>query len=455
MIEITPNSRVFYDPVYEIHLSGVLIGANIFNEEKKKLAGLLLEVMDTSEFSRLNYVKQEGLSYLVYPSATYTLFERSVGNVILGMRSIRGINKKNDNGKYGPNLEELLDNSGLLDEFLLALLLKNVGRSPFYDVLNRNEMFKDYNPDRAAIDIIRGEGDRTESIWYEECRTVNDVLKNWDNLDVDALCYLIDGDDGVISGSHKDELDIYRDVISGLFDLDKIDRGMRISYNTGQKFAIFNIGQFFKNVYLDSENQFRVENDGIKYVHSLLISKDTNFSAIFDNSALICYNAMLDYCVSKYLEDMDDGSGKEFMFLSDDEALHRLGSADKPVSDMLRRILDRRHYELVKRGRMRDDIDIKSVIDDSIRSSSYNGSDLLVYAPEFGFFGNEGWMDFVSEDGEKVLGREADEKLMSFHYKKIEEWQNKAYFFVPEKRTGRDENQVLKNIVDSVFEVEV
>jgi len=229
---------------------------------------------------------------------------------------------------------------------------------------------------------------------------------------------------------------------------------MRISYNTGQKFAIFNIGQFFKNVYLDSENQFRVGNDGIKYVHSLLINKDTNFSAVFDNSALICYNAMLDYCVSKYLGDMDDGSEKEFMFLSDDEALHRLGSVDKSVGDMLRRILDRRHYELVKRGRMRGDIDIKSVIDDNIGSSSYSESGLLVYAPEFDFFGNEGWMDFVSEDGKKVLGREADEKLMNFHYKKIEECQDKAYFFVPEKRTGSDELKVLKNIADNVFEVE-
>jgi len=230
---------------------------------------------------------------------------------------------------------------------------------------------------------------------------------------------------------------------------------MRISYNTGQKFAIFNIGQFFKNVYLDSENQFRVGNDGIKYVHSLLINKDTNFSAVFDNSALICHNIMLDYCVSKYLEDMGDGSGKEFMFLSDNEALHRLGSADKSVKDMLERIMYRKPYEFVRSGNMRDGVDAKSVIDDNIGSSSYSGSDLLVYAPEFDFFGNEKWMDFVSEDGEKVLSREADKKLMNFHYKKIEECQNKAYFFVPEKRTGFDELKVLKNIVDNVFEVEI
>ena len=44
-----------------------------------KITPLMQKIIDTSEFQRLRDLKQLGATYYVYPSATHTRFEHSIG----------------------------------------------------------------------------------------------------------------------------------------------------------------------------------------------------------------------------------------------------------------------------------------------------------------------------------------------------------------------------------------
>jgi|SRR5579872_6444217 len=54
-----------------------LIGCNI--HQSIRVSSLALKIIDTPEFQRMRYIKQLGLCYYVYPSASHTRFEHSIG----------------------------------------------------------------------------------------------------------------------------------------------------------------------------------------------------------------------------------------------------------------------------------------------------------------------------------------------------------------------------------------
>src|SRR5580765_3362537 len=58
-----------------------------------EMSGLEVELMDTPEFQRLRGIKQLGTAYLVYPSATHTRFEHSLGTSWMAHRLVQSIRR--------------------------------------------------------------------------------------------------------------------------------------------------------------------------------------------------------------------------------------------------------------------------------------------------------------------------------------------------------------------------
>src|SRR5258705_4024609 len=58
-----------------------------------EMGPLEVELMDTPEFQRLRGIKQLGTAYLVFPSATHTRFEHSLGTSWMAHRILEAIKR--------------------------------------------------------------------------------------------------------------------------------------------------------------------------------------------------------------------------------------------------------------------------------------------------------------------------------------------------------------------------
>ena len=84
------------------------------------LSDLAMKFVDTSEFQRLHYIKQLGLSYKVFPCATHTRFQHSIGVYHLTKKYIEKIENNHlsefDGSKLTDRQKEIVSIVGLLHD---------------------------------------------------------------------------------------------------------------------------------------------------------------------------------------------------------------------------------------------------------------------------------------------------------------------------------------------------
>lgn len=174
------------------------------------ISPLLQLFIDTPEFQRLRDLKQLGATYFVYPSATHTRFEHSIGVCYLAGSLLENLKK---------NQPELSINKNQIDLIKLAALLHDLGHGPFshlYDdyIINKNEPEHEERGIKIFKNIIES----------------NPKIKNRINNDsIKFVCDLINPPEDLKNNW------MYQIVCNKIndIDVDKIDYILRDSYHIG------------------------------------------------------------------------------------------------------------------------------------------------------------------------------------------------------------------------------
>jgi len=295
--------RKFYDPLYDV----VAFQKRYYGAVRSSIFSSL--VQETSELHRLNFVKQEGLMWLSFPSATHSRYSATLGTWHLADVAIDNIpvvwldhDGRTERTNLGTYLGEWVE------EFRLAVLLHDIGHFPFSLTIETNDDLKntfcDYNKERYGEIDLRHENfaismlwktipdsrlaEQIECIWHlyrdykeskklEERRWISDYLSGMGKrgIDLDKLCYLLNPDpdaefDKAQLGErkHKDVppltqkfLKQAKELIIGSVDLGHLDRYGRVTHFVSGRAGGLPVRPFIQNVVLQASTQSRFDEE--------------------------------------------------------------------------------------------------------------------------------------------------------------------------------------------------
>ncbi len=226
------------------------------------------KLVDTTGFRRLAQISQLGLVRLVYPAATHTRQEHSLGVFLAAIEYLDHLAADSRfAAAVSPHDAELL---------LAAALLHDIGHWPFGHPIE---------------DLDLPGGPNHESLAAREITTgqIADVLRDDWRLDPVEVAKLVSGD--VLTNQHQ----ILRSILSGPIDVDKIDYLMRDSLHAGVPYGQnFDRRRLVSNLCLnEAGDTLAITDKGKTAAEMMVFARYVMFSEVYWHHAVRSATAML------------------------------------------------------------------------------------------------------------------------------------------------------------------
>lgn len=333
-------------------------GPKVFNDA---LLGNLLfapqevAVIDCPIMQRLRRIKQTGLVYYVFPSATHSRFEHSLGAAALSERCFNAVQERALVEGSGP-LADDDRSSGDLAHLRMAALLHDVGHGlcshaseQIYELLSDMQEFK-RQPEFVANQpgeilsylIVKSP---TFHEWFMEHVVRGCQVK----LDLERISKLI-------LGKHDDPYKHFlANIISSAYDCDKLDYIARDSYYCGLALTV-DLPRFYSMISTAMYKGYRVlVLRNYVPLEQILFSKMTLFGSVYHHQKVKCLDSMLRSMIQHIVENPEQagflarGSTPisfadpvEYLYPTDDEFFWRAdGFGDAYIQNMLTRFRNR------------------------------------------------------------------------------------------------------------------
>lgn len=221
----------------------------------------LLEVKNVQKLAR---IKQNGPSYHIYPGAVHTRLNHSIGVYYLGREMLLSIAKKTD--------EDLpFSRDGILS-FLSACLLHDIGHFPYAHSLKELAIREH---EEIAASMIEAEGPLRDAI----IRAGASPEKTAQIIDKDML-------------TSDEETLLYRSILSGTLDPDKLDYLSRDGFFAGVPYGKQDTD------YIISAMSFRngrlcLQSEAISSVEQVLFSKYMMYKTLYWHKGVRSATAMI------------------------------------------------------------------------------------------------------------------------------------------------------------------
>jgi HD superfamily phosphohydrolase len=332
------------------------------------------DLIDTKVFQRLRSLHQLALAHLVYPGATHTRFDHSLGAFHIA----------------GGLAKALVQSDSDKRLVRLAALLHDIGHGPFSHVaepiLKRN----------SSAAILSG----NEESKIHEMISAKIILE-----DEELKHHLSDKERekivGLLAGTFGDTY--LHEMVSGPIDADKQDYLLRDSHFTGVKYGIYDQERLRNTLRVHEDNDERVlaiSIDGLHTLEQFVLAKYYMTTQVYRHRIRLITDQMIERAISLGIEEDKigwlkalyryDGTNdfvKEYVTWGDDRLMtevlhHQKGSL---VEDMFDRLAERRLFKCIL------DVNINDFPDPSTRDFVFAGSKEFYkpleirVAKEFGF----------------------------------------------------------------------
>jgi HD superfamily phosphohydrolase len=442
---MTENRLEFYDPLYEtITFEKGLPSSRQFLSNSGEDPLDPRDIIETAEFARLAHLRQTGLGWLVFPSATHTRFAHSIGCWWLGRMSETLIRVK---GKVKGidcmrTLHSWLKDTKLREEFYLGLLFHDIGHAPLSHVLERNPEFGEglreakiahVDHEHRGAELFDANSPLAQK-WKQiakqkygnDIKTLVDIRHIFDErletVCVPGILYLITGDRTYLSNcphDHKAFLGILHELVSGLLDIDRLDHYARDSYFSGLKQGVINVRGFLNNLCLtygdNMDNpHLSLSEGGVSAAATLLFGKRQITATMLRNHRVLAFESMINWALSAHLQGLGKAKADACLtiaLMEDAEFFETIAnSMHAGCRHMCQRIRAVQPYHYVGRW-PNDEVGVNQSklrleLDDYVNSSNKDGMPTVIIRFDDGFWGrpeaSRDWLDtgrLLVEDG--------------------------------------------------------
>ncbi len=275
----------------------------------------LVSIVNSVEFQQLSRIKQLGPTHLVYPGATHTRLAHSLGVYHIAYRMIRALLVYDE----APAID-----GELVSAYLAAALLHDLGHFPFTHSLKELPLA---DHEALAAEIVR-EGDLARRI-REDLRT-----------DPDLVARIIDES---LDDAGRPEVRLFRRLLSGSLDPDKLDYLNRDAYFCGVPYGTQDIDFALSRLRPNGADGIALERSGISAVENILFSKYLMYRAVYWHRTVRVATAMIKVGLYHGLTEgfIDE---RDLYGLNDETFYAGFCSHEERPFDLIRRVYDRQLY---------------------------------------------------------------------------------------------------------------
>jgi len=253
------------------------------------------QIIDSPEFQRLRRIRQLGLSSLVYPGATHTRFQHSLGVMHLAGRFADGLGL--DNRRHR--------------ELRIAGLLHDSGHGPFS---HSSEVVAEKHG-LSHEDLSCQKVDKLEDLYDVDPRRVKKIIRG--------------------------ELEI-GSTVAGDIDADRMDYLMRDADASGLDHGKIDVGTVIRLAEIDSR-RLVFDYKAIGALEALFTSRFQMIKSIYKHHTAAIAEKMLERSLDNFLEQRN--SVGDMMSMDDYEAHNRLLETEGATGKLYRGIKDRDLYK--------------------------------------------------------------------------------------------------------------
>ena len=306
--------------------SSKLIGCNI--RGNIKVSPLALKIIDTPEFQRLRNIKQLGVCQYVFPAATHTRFEHSIGTYYLTSKMVEKLQKSYPDKIYNiPDIGQSQLTDFVCELIKIAGLCHDIGHGPFSHVFD--ELLSNNHHETRSCLIIEKICQRELQLSTHHIKFIQSIINP--------------------QPQHKGALyQIVSNYLNGI-DVDKFDYLARDSYMLGLNRG-FDPGRIIDEIIIDDNGNIAYPKHCASDIYDIFQNRYMLHKQIYNYKTVKIIEMMLCdifrkidpiFKFSDMITDMD-----QFCSLTDNSFFNILENIVKPMN-YLRPMIEQKHMNLI------------------------------------------------------------------------------------------------------------